>query len=93
MLMSSLFAQILTIWCWSMLTALQDGIWTLGMIRGSAADMAGLKQGDQLLAVDSKQLDGQTPFQVATLISGGDDDTDAKPYVTLQARALACWRL
>lgn len=54
------------------------------MIRGSAADVAGLKQGDQLLAVDNRRVNGDSPFQVASLISGPDDDVEAKPYVTLQ---------
>ena len=47
-----------------------EGVWVLGLIRGSAADAAGVQQGDQLLAVDGRPLQGQSPFEVASLLQG-----------------------
>lgn len=48
------------------------GVWVLGLIKGAAADQGGISQGDQLLTVDGQPVDEQSPFQVATLISGSD---------------------
>ena len=58
----------------------------VGMILGSPAQVAGVEQGDQLLQIDSMQVDGQSPFQAASAISGGDADEDAvpEPVVNLQ---------
>lgn len=69
---------------------MQEGIWVVGMILGSAAQVAGVEQGDQLLQIDSMQVDGQSPFQVASAISGGDAEPDAapEPIVHLQVHAL-----
>ncbi|KAL3138941.1 hypothetical protein ABBQ32_005754 [Trebouxia sp. C0010 RCD-2024] len=66
----------------------EEGIWVVGMILGSAAQVAGVEQGDQLLQIDSMQVDGQSPFQVASAISGGDAEPDAapEPIVHLQVR-------
>lgn len=64
---------------------LQDGIWVLGLIRGSAAETAGMRQGDELLEVDGQPVAGRSPFQVAALISGPDADESAvRPYVELK---------
>ena len=56
------------------------------MILGSPAQMAGMEQGDQLLQIDQQQIDGQSPFQAATAISGGDGEPDTiiEPTVLLQ---------
>ena len=47
-----------------------EGVWVVGLIKGLAADSAGLQQGDQLLELDGQQLQGQSPFQVASLMQG-----------------------
>ncbi len=58
----------------------QGGVWVIGMIRGTAAERAGVEQGDQLLAVDGRPLDGATPFQAANLLMGAvDDGAEAPP--------------
>lgn len=56
------------------------------MILGSSAQTAGVEQGDQLLQIDSMQVDGQSPFQAASAISGGDVEPDVvpEPVVHLQ---------
>ncbi|KAL0041882.1 hypothetical protein WJX79_007657 [Trebouxia sp. C0005] len=66
----------------------EEGIWVVGMILGSPAQTAGVEQGDQLLGIDEMQVDGQSPFQAASAISGGDaePDTIPEPTVRLQVR-------
>ena len=61
------------------------------MILGSPAQVAGVEQGDQLLQVDSMQVDGQSPFQAASAISGSDAEPDAvpEPIVHLQVRGVS----
>ena len=49
-----------------------DGVWIIGVIRGSIADQAGLRQGDRLLMVDGSSITGQTPFAVASLFQKGE---------------------
>ena len=63
---------------------LQEGIWVVGMILGSPAQTAGVEQGDQLLGIDEMQVDGQSPFQAASAISGGDADPDSIPEPTVR---------
>lgn len=69
---------------------LQEGIWVVGMILGCPAQIAGVEQGDQLLQIDSMQVDGQSPFQAASAISGSDAEPDAvpEPIVHLQVHGL-----
>lgn len=71
------------------------GVWVVGMIKGSPADAGGISQGDQLLEVDGQPVEGQSPFQVAALISGaageraggsGDQALDAGNEVTIRVR-------
>ena len=57
----------------------QGGVWVIGMIRGTPAERAGVEQGDQLLAVDGRALDGATPFQAANLLMGAVDDGAEEP--------------
>ncbi|EFN55775.1 hypothetical protein CHLNCDRAFT_145217 [Chlorella variabilis] len=54
--------------------AAAEGVWVLGLIRGSAADAAGLQQGDQLLELDGAALGGQSPFAVASLLQGQEGE-------------------
>jgi carboxyl-terminal processing protease len=60
-----------------------DGdVWVVGISKGSAADVAGVEQGDQLVSVDGARLAGLSPFQVSTLISNpreGDDGDGGSP--------------
>lgn len=67
---------------------MKEGVWVVGMILGSPAQLAGMEQGDQLLQIDESLVDGQSPFQAATAISGGDaePDTVIDPTVRLQVR-------
>lgn len=46
------------------------GIWVVGMIKGSPADAAGLRQGDELLELDGRALGDCSPFEVASLLQG-----------------------
>ena len=55
----------------------QGGVWVIGMIRGTAAERAGVEQGDQLLAVDGRALDGASPFQAANLLMGAVEEGPA----------------
>lgn len=54
-----------------------EGVWVLGLIRGSAADEAGLEQGDQLLSLDGSPLAGRSPFEVASLLQGQEGEAEA----------------
>lgn len=42
-----------------------DGVWVLGLIKGSQAEMAGIEQGDEVLAVDNNRVASKSPFQVS----------------------------
>lgn len=62
----------------------------VGMILGSPAQVAGVEQGDQLLQVDSMQVDGQSPFQAASAISGSDAEPDAVPEPIVHLQVHGC---
>lgn len=65
-----------------------EGVWVLGLIGGSAADAAGLQQGDQLLEVDGRHLTGDSPFSVASLLAGQEAAADAPASLGLQDTAV-----
>ena len=65
----------------------QGGVWVLGMIKGAAADAAGVRQGDELLAIPGATTATRSPFQAAGLLPGAGDSEPA-PSVDLQARVL-----
>lgn len=48
----------------------EGGVWVVGFSQGSPSDQAGIRQGDQILAVDGKSLSELSPFQAASLIAG-----------------------
>ena len=51
------------------------GAWVVGLIRASAADDAGIRQGDLIVSIDGKPLEEKSPFEVASLLqapAGGD---------------------
>lgn len=73
-------------------TASGEGVWVLGLISGSAAEAAGIQQGDQLLELDGQQLAGQSPFAVASLLQGQEQQEGLgleNPAVQVKASA-AC---
>eukprot|EP00892_Ulva_mutabilis_P000861 jgi/Ulvmu1/10776/UM069_0010.1 len=46
----------------------QGGSWVVGLVKGAAADRAGIRQGDEVVAVDGAPVADLNPFEVATLI-------------------------
>lgn len=60
----------------------------LGLISGSAAEAAGLQQGDQLLELDGQQLAGQSPFAVASLLQGQEQEEAAQQGLGLENPAV-----
>ena len=60
----------------------------LGMIKGGAADGAGIRQGDEILGVNGQDISSLTPFKVAGLLQGADSDSDSDGFVELEVRAL-----
>ena len=71
----------------------QGSVWVVGLIRGQAADTAGVRQGDEIVAVDERPTEGLSPFQVASLILGastGDASTSGmqrSPTLSLAVRS------
>eukprot|EP00198_Chlamydomonas_reinhardtii_P006937 XP_001696273.1 tail-specific protease [Chlamydomonas reinhardtii] len=55
-----------------------EGVYVVGVSRGSPADVAGIRQGDQLLAIQGESLEDSTPFRAAGLISGATEDAEAQ---------------
>lgn len=51
------------------------GVWVVGVMRGSVADVAGIRQGDRLLSMDGMVWDTQSPFEVATILQGPHEET------------------
>ena len=56
--------------------ASESDVWVVGISKGSAADLAGLEQGDQILAVAGRPLGAASPFQASAMISNPDGDGD-----------------
>ncbi|GLC77777.1 hypothetical protein PLESTB_000957100 [Pleodorina starrii] len=52
-----------------------EGIFVVGVSKGSAADAAGVRQGDELLEIQGLSLADSTPFRAAGLLSGAAEDT------------------
>ena len=76
-----------------------QGVWVLATIKGSVAARAGVQQGDQVLAVNGRSVEGETAYRVAAMIQlqsqpRGGGDADAQPQSTtinLTVRALQIW--
>ena len=75
------------------------GVWVVGLVRGAAADTAGLRQGDELLEADGAALAAHSPFEVASLLQGQEapesfgvlgvgGDGGSQPAVRLTVRHL-----
>jgi C-terminal processing protease CtpA/Prc len=47
-----------------------QGVWVVGLIRGSAADKAGMQQGDEIISADGTSVLDKSPFAVASLLQG-----------------------
>lgn len=45
-----------------------QAIWVLATVKGSAAEKAGVHQGDEVVAIDGQDIQGQSAYQVAALI-------------------------
>ena len=52
-----------------------QGVWVLATIKGSVAARAGVQQGDQVLAVNGQDVQGQTAYRVAAMIQ-----TQSQPH-------------
>lgn len=66
---------------------MQGGVWVLGMIKGGAADRAGVRQGDELLRVNGQEISSLSPFKAAGLLQGTDSDNDSDSSVQLEVIA------
>ncbi|GLI70194.1 hypothetical protein VaNZ11_015003 [Volvox africanus] len=61
------------------------GIFVVGVSKGSIADIAGVRQGDELLEIQGQSLDDSTPFRAAGLISGSAEATSSSPSSSLSS--------
>ena len=74
----------------------QGGVWVLGLIKGGAADRAGVRQGDEILRVNGQEIGPLSPFKVAGLMQGAesnasdDSDTFVDLEVTPHTSAVRC---
>lgn len=53
-----------------------QGVWVVGLIHGSAADTAGIQQGDEIISADGSSLLGKSPFAVASLLQGPAEEEE-----------------
>lgn len=51
-----------------------DGAWVVGLIRDSAADSAGIRQGDLILSIEGESLEKKSPFEVASLFQAPESN-------------------
>ena len=58
----------------------------LGMIKGGAADRAGVRQGDEILRVNGQEIASMSPFKVAGLMQGANSERpdDSDTFVDLE---------
>ena len=63
---------------------IQGGVWVLGMIKGGAADRAGIRQGDEILRVNGQEIGSLSPFKVAGLLQGADSESDSDSFVDIE---------
>lgn len=71
------------------------GVWVVGISKGSAAEQAGVVQGDELLVIDGQSVEGSdpiSPFQASSLIAG-PDDASMPTMLTLEVRRCLLRRL
>ncbi|CAK0738468.1 hypothetical protein CVIRNUC_001047 [Coccomyxa viridis] len=66
----------------------EGGVWVLGMIKGGAADRAGVRQGDEILRVNGQEIGPLSPFKVAGLMQGAESEAsnDSDTFVDLEVR-------
>jgi carboxyl-terminal processing protease len=53
-----------------------QGVWVVGLIRGSGADTAGIHQGDEIISANGSSVLGKSPFAVASLLQGPAEEED-----------------
>ena len=53
-----------------------QAIWVLATVKGSAADKAGVLQGDEVVAIDGQAVQGQSAYEAATLIQSRSQPPD-----------------
>ncbi|KAK9797379.1 hypothetical protein WJX73_007798 [Symbiochloris irregularis] len=68
-----------------------EAIWVLATVKGSAAEKAGVHQGDEVVAIDGQDIQGQSAYQVAALIQsrtqGGESTSSPQTtHVQLKVR-------
>lgn len=52
---------------------LNSDVWVVGIIRGSAAEQGGMRQGDRVLQIGGFPLERRSPFEVASLFANGGE--------------------
>jgi len=52
------------------------GVWVVGIIRNSSAATAGMCQGDEILELDGAPLDHKSPFQIASMLQGKQEEEE-----------------
>jgi len=66
------------------------GVWVVGLIRGSAAEKAGMEQGDEIISADGSSVLGKSPFAVASLLQApAEEEEEQKNSQNGPAPALA----
>jgi len=69
-----------------------EGSWVVGVVAGSAAEKAGIVQGDRVVGVDGADVATMRPFDVASLVarggSGGGEEGARPAPLSLSLRSL-----
>ena len=63
-----------------------EGVWVVGLIRGSPAEVAGMKQGDQILATNGTEIGDTSPFAVASSFSSSDGSGTATTTTPIEEK-------
>ena len=58
-------------------------MWVLGMMKDAAADRAGVRQGDEVLAIDGVDVTSLSPFKAAGLLQGATADAPSSVAITV----------
>ena len=62
----------------------------LGMIKGGAADRAGVRQGDEILQVNGQEIGPLSPFKVAGLMQGAVSDAPDDSDTSVDLEVTSC---
>jgi len=63
----------------------KDGVWVIGIIQGSEAEREGLRQGDEVVALDGQPVSSLSPYQVSLAVAG-EAEAGAAPPPHVQVR-------